>query len=43
MMGGVRRRRMMGKCCEGDEGRMIVWLGDGWCETATGEDDVEAG
>jgi|SaaInl85LU_5_DNA_1037374.scaffolds.fasta_scaffold14600_3 hypothetical protein len=31
----------MGKCCEGDEGRMIVWLGDGWCET--GEDDGESG
>ena len=27
---------MMGTCCEGDVGRMIVWLGDGWCET---EDD----
>ena len=26
----------METCCEGDEGRMIVWLGDGWCETATG-------
>ena len=31
----------MGKCCEGDEGRMIVWLGDGWCETGKG--DGEAG
>jgi hypothetical protein len=31
----------MGKCCEGDEGRMIVWLGDGLCET--GEDDGESG
>mgnify|MGYP007121941515 FL=1 len=31
----------MGECCEGDEGRMIVWLGDGWCET--GEDDGESG
>ena len=31
----------MGECCEGDEGRIIVWLGDGWCET--GEDDGESG
>ena len=23
-------------CCEGYEGRMIAWLGDGWCEWGKG-------
>ena len=29
----------METCCEGDVGRMIVWLGDGWCEWGKGEGD----